>query len=215
MLFSVLAPISTWISFTEIEFRWEKYCQEIKCLLCLHRRCFDLILIRDQIPCVLLRCNPKSHILKKWTNYYRSDLLQSASWVWVQTKILRSWRGLGNFLVGFIPTECYLDLRTKSSASKEGSPVTSSLTNIPRNCLSLAFSPKAEPEMKEGFWVLVVYYGKWSQEIWVWRARRARQGREEVFANRDFREFPSWLSGNESDQYPWGRRFDPWPHSVG
>ena len=24
-----------------------------------------------------------------------------------------------------------------------------------------------------------------------------------------------WCNGNESDQYPWGCRFDPWPHSVG
>ena len=28
-------------------------------------------------------------------------------------------------------------------------------------------------------------------------------------------EFPYWRSRNESDSYPWGRRFDPWPHSVG
>ena len=28
-------------------------------------------------------------------------------------------------------------------------------------------------------------------------------------------DFPSWLSGNESDEHPWGRRFDPWPHSAG
>ena len=28
-------------------------------------------------------------------------------------------------------------------------------------------------------------------------------------------EFPLWLSGNESDWYPWGCRFEPWPHSVG
>ena len=28
-------------------------------------------------------------------------------------------------------------------------------------------------------------------------------------------EFPSWLSGNESDYHPWGCRFDPWPRSVG
>ena len=27
-------------------------------------------------------------------------------------------------------------------------------------------------------------------------------------------EFPLWLSGNESDWYPWGCRFTPWPHSV-
>ena len=26
--------------------------------------------------------------------------------------------------------------------------------------------------------------------------------------------FPSWLSGNESDEYPRGHRFHPWPHSV-
>ena len=29
------------------------------------------------------------------------------------------------------------------------------------------------------------------------------------------REFPLWRRGNESDQYPWGCGFDPWPHSVG
>ena len=28
-------------------------------------------------------------------------------------------------------------------------------------------------------------------------------------------EIPSWLSGDESDQHPWGRSFDPWPCSVG
>ena len=35
------------------------------------------------------------------------------------------------------------------------------------------------------------------------------------FKKYTFLEFPSWLSGNESDQHPWGRRFDPWPRSVG
>ena len=29
------------------------------------------------------------------------------------------------------------------------------------------------------------------------------------------REFPLWLSSNEPDWHPWGRGFDPWPHSVG
>ena len=29
------------------------------------------------------------------------------------------------------------------------------------------------------------------------------------------REFPSRLTGNETDQYPWGCGFHPWPHSVG
>ena len=28
-------------------------------------------------------------------------------------------------------------------------------------------------------------------------------------------EFPSWCSGNESDQEPWGCGFDSWPRSVG
>ena len=28
-------------------------------------------------------------------------------------------------------------------------------------------------------------------------------------------EFPLWRSGNESNQYPWGFRFNPWPHLVG
>ena len=28
-------------------------------------------------------------------------------------------------------------------------------------------------------------------------------------------EFPSWLSGNEPDQYPWGCGFNPWPSSMG
>ena len=28
-------------------------------------------------------------------------------------------------------------------------------------------------------------------------------------------EFPSWLNGNESNWYPWGCRFDPWPCSIG
>ena len=28
-------------------------------------------------------------------------------------------------------------------------------------------------------------------------------------------EFPSWLSGNESNQEPWGCGFDPWPGLVG
>ena len=28
-------------------------------------------------------------------------------------------------------------------------------------------------------------------------------------------EFPSWLSGNEPDWYPWRRKFDPWPRSGG
>ena len=28
-------------------------------------------------------------------------------------------------------------------------------------------------------------------------------------------EFPLWLSRNESDLYPWGHRFNPWPCSVG
>ena len=33
--------------------------------------------------------------------------------------------------------------------------------------------------------------------------------------NNNFLEFPSWLSGNKSDKYPWGQRFNPWPYSVG
>lgn len=64
----------------------------------------------------------------------------------------------------FILTECYLGSRTKSPVSKEGSPITFSLTKIPRYCLSLEFSPKAEPEMREGFCVLVVFCGTLSQE---------------------------------------------------
>ena len=28
-------------------------------------------------------------------------------------------------------------------------------------------------------------------------------------------EIPSWCSGNESDEEPWGCRFNPWPRSVG
>ena len=32
---------------------------------------------------------------------------------------------------------------------------------------------------------------------------------------RVFLEFPSWLSGNESDSHPWGGRFNSWPCSVG
>lgn len=27
-------------------------------------------------------------------------------------------------------------------------------------------------------------------------------------------EFPSWLSGNTSDEDPCGRRFDSWPHAL-
>ena len=29
------------------------------------------------------------------------------------------------------------------------------------------------------------------------------------------REFPLWLNGNESNYYPWGYGFGPWPHLVG
>ena len=29
------------------------------------------------------------------------------------------------------------------------------------------------------------------------------------------REFPLWYSGNESDWYPWGCGFNPWPRLVG
>ena len=32
---------------------------------------------------------------------------------------------------------------------------------------------------------------------------------------RPFKEFPLQLSRNKSNQYPWGCRFDPWPHPVG
>ena len=32
---------------------------------------------------------------------------------------------------------------------------------------------------------------------------------------KDKGEFPSWQSGNESDQEPWGCGFNPWLHSVG
>ena len=38
--------------------------------------------------------------------------------------------------------------------------------------------------------------------------------REYVF-KKSFKEFPSWYSGNESNQEPQGCRFDPWPHSAG
>ena len=31
----------------------------------------------------------------------------------------------------------------------------------------------------------------------------------------EMEKFPSWLSRNESDQYPRGCRLDPWPCSVG
>ena len=31
----------------------------------------------------------------------------------------------------------------------------------------------------------------------------------------NFGEFPSWCGGNESDQGPWGCRFDPWTRPVG
>ena len=30
-----------------------------------------------------------------------------------------------------------------------------------------------------------------------------------------FSVFPSWLSGNEPKEYPWGLRFDAWPRSLG
>ena len=36
-----------------------------------------------------------------------------------------------------------------------------------------------------------------------------------AYLNLSVWEFPSWLSGNESDYHPWGCRFDPWPRSVG
>ena len=32
---------------------------------------------------------------------------------------------------------------------------------------------------------------------------------------RNIWEFPSWLSTNEPDSYPWGCSFEPWPCSVG
>ena len=35
------------------------------------------------------------------------------------------------------------------------------------------------------------------------------------YFSRQCTEFPLWLSGNESDWYPWGCRFNPWPRSVG
>ena len=36
-----------------------------------------------------------------------------------------------------------------------------------------------------------------------------------ITIKRQFPEFPLWLSGNESDEYSWGHRFDSWPHSSG
>ena len=35
------------------------------------------------------------------------------------------------------------------------------------------------------------------------------------YFSRQCTEFPLWLSGNESDWYPWGCRFNPWPRSMG
>ena len=42
-----------------------------------------------------------------------------------------------------------------------------------------------------------------------------RTDSKNYFINKEKREFPSWLSRNESDYYPGGRRFHPWPLSVG
>ena len=36
-----------------------------------------------------------------------------------------------------------------------------------------------------------------------------------LYFKKDLEEFPSWLSGRESDWEPGGHRFDPWPCSVG
>ena len=36
-----------------------------------------------------------------------------------------------------------------------------------------------------------------------------------VVLKSQLKEFPSWLSGNKSDCYPWGFGFGPWPCSVG
>ena len=36
-----------------------------------------------------------------------------------------------------------------------------------------------------------------------------------LLINKCFGERPMWLSGNESDAHPQGRRFDSWPRSVG
>ena len=52
------------------------------------------------------------------------------------------------------------------------------------------------------------------------RSRRSEDGAEGSLVwkqskqEHNLEEFPSWLSRNESDWYPWGRRFDPWPWLV-
>ena len=39
--------------------------------------------------------------------------------------------------------------------------------------------------------------------------------KQKQYKNQEFQEFLLWLSGNESEQYPWGYVFDPRPHPVG
>ena len=48
------------------------------------------------------------------------------------------------------------------------------------------------------------------RKYWAWR-----YSRQEALHLPNYRESPSWLSGNKSDWYPWGCGFNPWPRLVG
>lgn len=176
ILFSVLNSYTYifWILFAKIELGWEKYCQKIKCLLCLHRRCFDFILIRDKIPCVVLRCGPQIPYFEE-TNQQLQKWFAIVTWLgWSAKRILKSCREIKNILVIFTLVECYLDLRSRSPVSKEGNPVIYSLTKI----LKYPLEPRALSQSRtwgECFFVQVIYCGKWSQETGVWGLRTARQ----------------------------------------
>ena len=50
---------------------------------------------------------------------------------------------------------------------------------------------------------------------WVWSLAWELSYVKEVAQKRGKKFMPMWCSGNESDEDPRERRFDPWPRSVG
>ena len=50
--------------------------------------------------------------------------------------------------------------------------------------------------------------------IWACRCQPAISVLSTSPKSSEEQEFPSWFMGNESDSYPWGSGFNPWPRSV-
>ena len=92
-------------------------------------------------------------------------------------------------------------------------------------CSSLQFPLLCHKEWWQGW-----FQGIWPEDPEQWRSERGKAWTETVewwletemldwdygrmHNKKSTREFPSWCSGNESDEYPWWCGFEPWPPSA-